>query len=400
MAVHHSVLSALLLSAVAAATLSRDVRQCPDETRAGCSPPKWAPRWDTASSSYVYCFRKCPLSWLANHTEIGLFGGVVGVDHYWTHQGMPCKDGKPQEFKFQDEFAKATKATFPKSLVLEYRITDAVPYDPIVHDLMESNPEYFVRWHHAPNNNMSICTVPAEHETGRPGDNCSWPIRAAAYDWSKPEVRDWYLQNIIKPTMVHGDGAWIDGDGPDNGCFECSGNYRFNNVKAPYPANNASEVAAFCDGEAAVVTAAQKWLIENGGFDYNCFDFVESGLPAVGDTPEECAHKVRSNDFRHAHQSSAAVVLYGSRTRESGYTDDTTAQAVATFMLVRGPHWFFGAPVENTLNATAMKYVLSDYGPVVSNMTEPSPNVFKRTFERAVITLDCNTFQASFDAVQ
>ena len=41
--------------------------------------------------------------------------------------------------------------------MLQYRITDAVPYAGIVYDLMVSNPEFFVRWTHAPNNNGSIC---------------------------------------------------------------------------------------------------------------------------------------------------------------------------------------------------------------------------------------------------
>ena len=29
------------------------------------------------------------------------FAGVVGVDHYYTSQGMPCVDGEPQEFELQ-----------------------------------------------------------------------------------------------------------------------------------------------------------------------------------------------------------------------------------------------------------------------------------------------------------
>lgn len=33
---------------------------------------------------------------------LGTYGGVVGVDHYWTHQGMPCLNGEPQEFNKQD----------------------------------------------------------------------------------------------------------------------------------------------------------------------------------------------------------------------------------------------------------------------------------------------------------
>jgi hypothetical protein len=40
-----------------------------------------------AGSGYVYCFNTCPIPWLTNNTRYGTFGGVVGVDHYWTHQG-------------------------------------------------------------------------------------------------------------------------------------------------------------------------------------------------------------------------------------------------------------------------------------------------------------------------
>ena len=46
----------------------------------------------------------CPLDWLINNTKslgLGQYAGVVGVDHYWTHQGMPCVNGKPREFAMQ-----------------------------------------------------------------------------------------------------------------------------------------------------------------------------------------------------------------------------------------------------------------------------------------------------------
>ena len=196
---------ALLLFAV------RIVAQC-------TGPPSWAPQWSIASSLYTYCFGSCPLAYLAlsNVTAIGHFAGLVGVDHYYTHQGMPCVDGIPQEFAAQDAFAAATKAAFPGSRVLEYRILDAVPYAQIVHDVELAHPEYFVRWTHAPNDNGSICEMPPEQSTT--GYNCSWPIRAAAYDWTQAAVRAWYLNNIIKPTLVVADGSWTDGDGPDSKC--------------------------------------------------------------------------------------------------------------------------------------------------------------------------------------
>ena len=82
---------------------------------------------------------------------------------------MPCVDGQPREFAMQDDLANWTKATFPGSRVLEYRIGthflhsiaplcadfsmpvvlmvkywkwtgDAVPYDKLVHDKMIADP--------------------------------------------------------------------------------------------------------------------------------------------------------------------------------------------------------------------------------------------------------------------
>jgi len=91
-----SVVVLLLLCAYARAG-------CTDGGRGGCGPPigdKWD-RWDMAGSTYTYCFHGCVVDWLYNNTgalDLPSYGGVVGVDHYWTHQGMPCVDGRPQEF--------------------------------------------------------------------------------------------------------------------------------------------------------------------------------------------------------------------------------------------------------------------------------------------------------------
>ncbi len=61
-------------------------------------------------------------------------------------------------------------------------------------------------------------------------------------------------------------------------CLLCPSfpSYDYGNLPAPYPALNATEIAAFCEGEALVVTAAQEWLIANGGYEYDCFEFVTS----------------------------------------------------------------------------------------------------------------------------
>ena len=57
-----------------------------------------------------------------------------------------------------------------------------------------------------------------------PAHNCSFEIRAAAYDWKNPLVQEWFLDAVIKPVLSDGfDGIWLDGNGPDNGAYMCSG---------------------------------------------------------------------------------------------------------------------------------------------------------------------------------
>lgn len=183
-----------------------DPVDCSNPTSKGCGALTWPVSWSMRGSLYTYCYIKCPLEYFDTHRNLGVFAGVVGVDHYWTKQGMPCVDGVPQEFAAQAAFARATKASFPGTRILSYRITDAVPYDKVVHDLMVEAPGWMVQWHHAPNNNMSVCVVPPEAQTGRPGDNCSWLIQAGAYDFSQAAVRNWFMQSIVKPVMIDADG--------------------------------------------------------------------------------------------------------------------------------------------------------------------------------------------------
>ena len=312
---------------------------------------------------------------------------------------MPCINGIPQEFAAQDAITIATKATFPGARVIQYRIGTAVPYDNIVHSAMVEHPEWFVRWHHAPNDNMTVCTVSPEAQTGRPGDNCAWEIRAGMYDFSQPIVQSWWLQNIIQPVMRLADGAWIDGDGPDNGAYQCAGNYNYDKLLPPYPANNISEVSAFCAGEQAAVAAAHVFLYANGGIDPQaCVEYINqpTALPQPTDTPAECAAKVLTlSKF----SPGRAVGVASDRTGGRGYTDDTAAVTVAFFMIVRQEQWYFGVTqFNNTLNDATAALLLRDDGAPLGNFTTPSPNIFQRQFERATVSLDCNSFTATFTA--
>jgi hypothetical protein len=252
--------------------------------------------------------------------------------------------------------------------------------------------------------NGTVCTMwYEENETYNSTTKepyCSFPISAAAYNYEDPAVQEWWLENAIKPTLVHGDGAWIDGDGPDNGAYGCSGNYDYGRLPSGYPALNDSAIDAFCVGEQNVTANAQRWLIANGGFDYNCLDFITSNLPAAGDSPTACAAKVRALDHRPS-STNGGVVLYGTRTDSAGYDDDTVTQAVATFLLTRGDYWWFGLKSgSNTLNTTTASWSLTDFGNPMGNMTEPTANVFQRVYEGATVQLDCNTFTAKFTTTE
>lgn len=376
----------LLLALLAAASAG-----CTGAGSGGCAAPLWAPRWSMMESLYTYCFGSCPLEFFGNNTAIGLFGGVVGVDHYYTNQGMPCIDGIPQEWEHQDALAVAIKAQFPRSRVLEYRITSAVPYAKAVHDLILSNPEYFIRWTHG---NGSVCQMPyVEHGTENQG--CAWDIVASSYNFADPNVRAWFVDNVIAPTLVVADGAWLDGDGPDNGAWMCSG--QCCDIPAPYPATNSSEVDGFCEGEALVGQAVREYLIPRGGFDYNCFTFVSNSaeLPNATDGGPVCAAKLQGL----AALNHNATVLYTDRTGTPQYNATTVAAAAAAFLLVRGPLWWFGVTSSPSawVNATAAA-LLSDFGEPLGNMTQaPGTYVFSREYQTATVSLDCSTFSASVE---
>lgn len=144
--------------------------------------------------------------------------------------------------------------------------------------------------------------------------------------------------------------------------------------------------------------AAQEWLIANKGFDYNCIDFIgPPAVPEAGDSAATCVGKMQSLARRFA-TPQRAVVLYGSRTASQGYTEATVAQATAVFLLLRGEYFWFGYPAANTFSPAATGLLLADYGVPLGNMTQTG-NVFSRKYSKAVVSLDCEHFAASFSPV-
>eukprot|EP00931_Biecheleriopsis_adriatica_P080490 TRINITY_DN53833_c0_g1_i1.p1 TRINITY_DN53833_c0_g1~~TRINITY_DN53833_c0_g1_i1.p1 ORF type:complete len:438 (-),score=58.72 TRINITY_DN53833_c0_g1_i1:111-1424(-) len=404
---------------------------CTDGGNGGCGPPvgdKWD-RWDMAGSTYAYCWYGCVLDWLFNNTKpLGLpeYGGVVAVDHYWTHQGMPCVDGKPQEFVKQDALTLKWKAQFPTMRMLQYRILSAVNYDMVIQDKINTDPWSVIRWRHKagkadePGDN-SICwngkspCFNSPRRINHPANKCSFHISAAAYNWTHPNLASWFVEKVVAPSLVHADGIWLDGIGPDNGAWMCSG------VCCGYDKDNSplvqSEIDAHCQAQAAATTQAQQYLIQNGGWEaMRCFDYKSGAeLPNAKDSPAACAQKLEKwAAFGANHSNYNFIVAYGDRTAgRDGYDDSTVGSTVAAFMLIRGQHWLFSIgpnggslgksypPYDQdpgSLKAATAKILLSDYGRPQGGMTAVSgkQGVYQRVYEKATVTLDCATFQGTF----
>jgi hypothetical protein len=416
---------------------------CTDGGSGGCGPPvgtKWD-TWSMRASTYAYCYAGCVVDWLMDNTDelnLPLYAGVVGVDHYWTHQGVPCRDGEPREFSLQDELAQRWKAKFPELRMLQYRILSAVPSDMVVRNKILSDEDSVVRWRHeagaASPGNGSVCY---NYQSGcfndptrinSPANKCAFAIRAAAYNWSNPTLGDWYLEKVVKPAMIHGDGIWLDGIGPDNGAYMCAGVCcGFGAANSPL---NDAEIDAHCAGQRAATTKAQQWLIANGGWEaQKCFDYLskETGpnlldaaglvLPTAEDTPAHCAqHLMDVASWGANHSNYNHVVAYGGRTGgRTGYNDSTVAGTVAAFLLMRGDHWLFSigpnggkkpttpntshANITGSLTPATAKVLLSDFGKAKGAVSPVAGKqyVFAREFERATVTLDCNTWTPTFD---
>jgi len=418
----HSTLSLLSVSSSASAG---DVfaNACTDGGTGGCAPPqgaKWD-RWDMAGSTYTYCFHGCPVPWLLNNTKplgLGAFAGVVGVDHYYTKQGTPCVGGEPVEFAHQAALSASWKAVFPALRFMTYRILSAVPYDMAIKNQMDAHPEFFVRWLHQPGSaaagNGSICYnykdscfndfTPGHGRINDPSHNCSFAIRSAAYNWANPAVGPWFLDAVVKPaiegTGAYADGVWLDGIGPDNGAYMCSGVCcGFGPDNSPH---NAAEIAAQCAGMKAASTAVEKYLTEHEAFEVQkCFEYTKgTDLPNAKDSAAQCAAKLQKWAAVGAdHAKYNAIVAYGSRTGGTdGYDDSSAAGTVAAFMLMRGAHWFLSITNGDSMAPATARLLTSDHGRPLGNMTAVSgrANVFQRVYEKATVTLDCGSFEGTF----
>jgi len=231
-----------------------------------------------------------------------------------------------------------------------------------------------------------------------PSHNCSFEIRAAAYNWASggQPLLDWYVGSVIAPALEYADGMWLDGIGPDNGAYMCSGTccgYGPDNSPHSMP-----EITAQCQGLKAAGTATQQYLQRHDSYEMMACTSYRSPteMPTADDTPAQCASKLLQEAAWAAdHSNYNMAVAYGSRTAGSqGYNATTVDGAVAAFLLVRQRHWLFSLGGE--LTDAMAKLVVTQYGAPLGNMTEVGAGVFQRKFSSATVQLDCNTFKGTF----
>jgi hypothetical protein len=260
----------------------------------------------------------------------------------------------------QDSLAIEWKSHFPGMRFLSYRIMSAVPYDKVISDKIVSDPDFFVRWKHQPNsskqgnesvcyNNLSPC-FNDPHRINAPGHNCSFEIRAAAYNFLNPAVGDWYLSNVLYRSLLHADGMWLDGNGYDNGAWMCSGICcGFGPENSPH---NQSEIDAFCKAQTDIATRGRRHIIAQAGYDFNCFSYRVDSLPRADDDVTTCSAKLMATAaWASDHSNYNTVVAYGGDTGGAqGYNSSTAAGAVAAFLIMRGEHWLFSIGVDKPCN--------------------------------------------------
>jgi hypothetical protein len=144
-----------------------------------------------------------------------------------------------------------------------------------------------------------------------PAHSCSFEICAAAYNWKKAEVQKWYLENVIIPALDYADGVWLDGIGPDNGAYMCSGEccgYGAHN--SPH---NQEEIAAQCAGMLNASTAVEEYLVQHEAYEVQkCFQYTSGAkLPNAKDSPSQCAKKLQQRAAVGAnHSNYNAIVAY------------------------------------------------------------------------------------------
>ena len=182
----------------------------------------------------------------------------------------------------------------------------------------------------------------------------------------------------------------------------------------------------YCEAQTAITTRGRKTLLARGGYDFNCYTFLNERLPHFGDDITTCSSKLLNTaSWATNHSNYDAVVAYGyEEGGAAGYNDSTIAGTVAAFLIMRGQHWLFSIGVHrpcnpehypvtgkphtdyagpcnatsNQMNLTTAELLVTDYGlPLgLAHAVPGKLGVFAREYEKATVTLDCKNFKGVF----
>ena len=394
--------------------------------------PTWAPTWALANSTIAM---PCNSSGLIRPSVLAPFS-ISSID--WSNAKDLWAAGTPMdaETPLVDQ-ALALQAANPQNRVWVYRnLVIAYPWFPTVREkLVDPNfAGWFIKFaptgpnngsYYVPrcDNNFSppLCTDFYHSQDQTPGyprgdGNCPGPCdcggvpcgfylfnHANTTEVQGQTLRSWLLDTFVfgptglghsskAITGLYLDDHWADAydstDAPDCASSPIGGPTEVNVHCTADAGLTAADTAANTANWRSLMLELQQRLVAGGFFSWAFFDTF-SGAPSKGAI---CPNFFRTQGTDFFYNRTLAM-SFSSRNR----TRETEERDSATFLLVRGPWAFLGQGWNGCVGEPTPlpPAVFLDYGVPLTNLTEASPGVFTRQWSKALVTFDCNSYNAS-----
>ena len=194
-------------------------------------------------------------------------------------------------------------------------------------------------------------------------------------------------------TGLYLDDHWADSydptDAPDCAANPIGGPTEVNRYCGLDIGLTQAETTANTAGWRAMMLELQQRVVAADAFSWAYFNQVR-GAPSKA----SCASFFTNNGTAFFADKALVFDLTDkNRTRETEQND------IATFQMVRGSYAWVGDGWEGCppSGPTPLPPEIElNFGVPLGNLTEPSPGVFQREWERAVVEFDCNTYNSSF----
>lgn len=165
------------------------------------------------------------------------------------------------------------------------------------------------------------------------------------------------------------------------------------------------QVQALSDAAQLAYAAVLRTLIEAKAYNWQAFgaeDWTQALLPTKGG--DTCSATMRALCTPKMRFEPKLVSAPGANRAGVVVPVGSMKQMVAAFLIARGKYWWFGqgwGPRTCTSNSSLPFHYDSLWsispGKPVTNCSEVTPGVFRRSYEKGSTTLDCNTFHASLE---